>query len=160
MKKNTSLRMLLRSPVKTAVTLLLIAAASFLFLYNLLDYAMTKREYDRTYSQYHGYFSVMHEEDQSVGARSLEFFLSDPKSNPAWTGNPPYELYHTRTLTAEELETLSALPYVTRAEQRYMTGGLSDFKRIYTYKTVLLFVNMNNTKRIVFEGTMTAPASI
>ena len=47
MKKSTSLRMLLRSPVKTAVTLLLIAAASFLFLYNLLDYAMTKREYDR-----------------------------------------------------------------------------------------------------------------
>ena len=54
MKKNTSLRMLLRSPVKTAVTLLLIAAASFLFLYNLLDYAMTKREYDRTYSRIGG----------------------------------------------------------------------------------------------------------
>ena len=34
MKKSTSLRMLLRSPVKTVVTLLLIAAASFLFLYN------------------------------------------------------------------------------------------------------------------------------
>ena len=86
MRKSTSLRMLLRSPVKTAVTLLLIAAASFLFLYNLLDYAMTKREYDRTYSQYHGYFSVMHPEDAEVRTDGGEFFLSDPESNPAWSG--------------------------------------------------------------------------
>ena len=153
MKKSTSLRMLLRSPLKTAVTLLLIAAASFLFLYNLLDYAMTKREYDRTYANYHGYFSVMHEEDQLAEARAMYFFLSDPKSNPAWTGEPPYELYHTRTLTAEEIETLSALPYVTRAEQRYMTGGLSDYRRIYTYRSLLVGINLNNTKRVVIEGT-------
>ena len=153
MKKSTSLRMLLRSPVKTAVTLLLIAAASFLFLYNLLDYAMTKREYDRTYSQYHGYFSVMHQEDQLAEARAIDFFLSDPNSNPAWTGEPAYELYHTRTLTAEELKMLSTLPYVTRAEQRYMTGGLSDYKRIYTYRSLLIGINLNNTKRVVIEGT-------
>ena len=153
MKKSTSLRMLLRSPVKTAVTLLLIAAASFLFLYNLLDYAMTRRNYDRTYSQYHGYFSVMHQEDQLAEARGMAFFLSDPKSNPAWAGNLPYELYHTRTLTAEELETLSALPYVTRMEQRYMTGGLADFRRIYVYRSLLTGINVNNTKRVVIEGT-------
>ena len=153
MRKSTSLRMLLRSPVKTAVTLLLIAAASFLFLYNLLDYAITKREYDRTYGQYHGYFSVMHQEDQLAEARGMDFFLSDPKSNPAWVGVPAYELYHTRTLTAEELEMLAALPYVTRAEQRYMTGGLADCRRIYTYRSLLIGINVNNTKRIVIEGT-------
>ena len=150
MRKTTSLRMLLRSPVKTAVTFLLIAAASFLFLYNLLDYAMTKREYARTYSRYHGYFSVMHQEDQLVEAQAWPYFLSDPKSNPACTGEPPYELYHTRTLTAEELETLTSLPDVTRMEQRYMTGGLADFRRIYIYKSMLLSINPMNTKRIVF----------
>ncbi len=153
MKKSTSVRMLLRSPVKTAVTLVLIAAASFLFLYNLLDYAMTKRNYDRTYSRYHGYFSVMHQEDQMAEASGMAAFLSDPKSNPAWTGTLPYELYHTKTLTAEELETLSALPYVTRMEQRYMTGGLADYRRIYVYRSLLIGINVNNTKRIVIEGT-------
>ena len=96
MKKSTSLRMLLRSPVKTAVTLVLIAAASFLFLYNLLDYAMTRRNYGRTYASYHGYLSVLHPEDRLVGENDYEFsasnwfFLSDPAANPAWTGEMPY----------------------------------------------------------------------
>ena len=161
MKKSISLRMLLRSPIKTAVTLVLIAAASFLFLYNLLDYAMTKRNYDRTYSQYHGYLSVLHPEDRLVGrevgwdyARNELFFLSDPAANPAYAGYPSYEANHLRSLTEEELETVSALPYVSRVEKRYMTGGIADFDRTYTYNGNDSFAFFHNTSRIVFEGTL------
>ena len=153
MKKSTSLRMLLRSPVKTAVTLLLIAAASFLFLYNLLDYAMTKREYDRTYSQYHGYFSVMHPEDQEVRSSGTTFFLSDRWGNPAYGGSFPYELYHQRSLSGEELAYLSSLPYVSKTEKRYMTGGLADFPRLAAYDSERKYTRFVNTSRVVFEAT-------
>ncbi len=152
MKKSTSLRMLLRSPVKTAVTLVLIAAASFLFLYNLLDYAMTKREYDRTYKNYHGYFSVVHPEDQETRS-GMVFFLSDKEGNPAYAGSYPYELYHQKSLSGEELEYLSNLPYVSKAEKRYMTGGLADFPRLAEYDSDLKYNRFVNTSRVVFEAT-------
>ena len=161
MKKSTSLRMLLRSPVKTAVTLLLIAAASFLFLYNLLDYAMTRREYTRTYAAYHGTFSVMRPEDRNVGAPAEDqfatrgyFFASDPKADPAYTGVVPYEEYHMRSLTAADLEAIETLPYVTRAEKRYMTGGIADFQRSWSYTGLTIVRFFHQTKRIVFTAAV------
>ena len=158
MKKSTSLRMLLRSPVKTAVTLLLIAAASFLFLYNLLDYAMTRREYDRNYGEYHGFVSLLHPEDRLVGESDYwrledRFFISDPASDPAWTGDYPYEQYHLRSFTREELEELSALPYVSRVEHHYMTPGVSDFPRYFYYTSMGCYARYLYSSRAVFEGT-------
>ncbi|MBR5701496.1 MAG: type II toxin-antitoxin system mRNA interferase toxin, RelE/StbE family, partial [Oscillospiraceae bacterium] len=158
MKKSTSLRMLLRSPVKTAVTLLLIAAASFLFLYNLLDYAMTKRNYDRTYSQYHGYLSLLHPEDRLLGETSdwwmqRYFFISDPASDPAYTGDYPEELYHLRSFTGEEMEKLTSMPYVSRAEKHYMTGGITDFPRRFYYTSMGCYARINYASRVILEGT-------
>ena len=158
MKKSTSLRMLLRSPVKTAVTLVLIAAASFLFLYNLLDYAMTRRNYGRTYASYHGYLSVLHPEDRLVGENDYEFsasnwfFLSDPAANPAWTGEMPYENSHLRSLTAAEVRELAALPGVTAVEKRYMTGGIADFPRLSTYNSNINYSFYVHTNRLVFTA--------
>ena len=158
MRKSTSLRMLLRSPVKTAVTLLLIAAASFLFLYNLLDYAMTKREYDRNYSQYHGYVNLLHQEDQLLAETyynrlELRFFLSDPASNPAYTGDYPYEQYHLRSFSGEELENLASLPYVSRMEKHYMTGGIASFPRWAYFTTMGCYQHALYSSRVVFEAT-------
>ena len=44
MKKTTALKTLLRAPVKTLLTLLLIAAASFALFSRITDYAVTTRE--------------------------------------------------------------------------------------------------------------------
>ncbi len=156
MKKTISLRMLLRSPVKTAVTLLLIAAASFLFLYNLLDYAMTKRNYDRTYAAYHGYFSMLRQEDREVetDANVGTFFLSDPAGNPAWVESVPYEDYHMRTVTAEDLEAIRSLPYVSRVERRYMTGGIAEYPRRFIKDGMAVVEFFNNISRVVFTATL------
>ena len=153
MKRSTGIRMLLRSPVKTIVTLVLIAAASFLFLYNLLDYAMTKREYERHYGQYHGYFTIQHPEDRLVQVAGDDFFLSDRYGNPAYAGNPPYELYHLSSLTKAELEQVSGLPYISETQTRYMTGGIADFPRLFLYDRNLMHVRFLNTTRLVLEGT-------
>ncbi len=158
MKKNIGIRMLLRSPVKTAVTLVLIAAASFLFLYNLLDYAITQREYDRNYKQYHGYFTLMHPQDQLVGENNdwplqSRFFVSDPTSNPAYTEQYPYEQYHLRSFSREEVESIASLPYVTRVENRYITGGLADFPRYFYYTSMGCYAKFLYSSRVVLEGT-------
>ena len=160
MKKSTSLRMLLRSPVKTAVTLLLIAAASFLFLYNLLDYAMTKREYDRTYSAYHGYFSLrtpevqVHNDRWGLASKPY-FFVSDEKANPAYDGSRyAYDNYHQPDLEAETVERVLALPYVEYASPRYMTAGQSEYKRIFTYCLDWDLSFFNYGERLVVEGTL------
>ena len=58
MRASLALKQLLRSPVKNLLTLLLIAASSFLLIYNALDYAVTKREYTRVYDSYRGYVNV------------------------------------------------------------------------------------------------------
>ncbi len=158
MKKTDSLRMLLRSPVKTAVTMILIAAASFLFLYNLLDYAMTKREYDRNYGEYHGYVSLLHPEDRLLGETSdwwmqRYHFISDPASDPAYTGDYPYELYHLRSFTGEEMEELTSMPYVTRVEKHYMTGGTAAFPRWFYYTSLGCYARINYASRVILEGT-------
>ena len=49
---------LYRSPVKTVVTLLLLAAAAFLFLYNLGEYAVSDREYREARDKYQGVLTV------------------------------------------------------------------------------------------------------
>ncbi|MBR5701954.1 MAG: type II toxin-antitoxin system mRNA interferase toxin, RelE/StbE family, partial [Oscillospiraceae bacterium] len=160
MRKSTSLRMLLRSPVKTAVTLLLIAAASFLFLYNLLDYAMTKREYTRTYDSYHGYFSLV--EADRPGYRNYwgtgsqpYFFVSDPAVNPAYNGDKyPYAAYHLRDLDRETVEKVVSLPYVTAVSPRYFTAGLSEYPRLFTYCQNYDYAFFDFTERIILEGTL------
>ena len=162
MKKSAGIRMLLRSPVKTAVTLVLIAAASFLFLYNLLDYAMTKREYTRTYDSYHGYFSVV--EADRPGYRNLwgtacqpYFFVSDPSVNLAYHEEKyPYSAYHLQDLTRETVEKISSLPYVTAASPRYFTAGQSEYPRIFTYCQNYEFASFDFTQRIILEGTLEA----
>ena len=57
------LKSLYRSPMKTTVTLLLLAAAAFLFLYNLSEYAVSDREYREARDKYEGVLTV---EEQAV----------------------------------------------------------------------------------------------
>ena len=54
MRKMLSWKLVLRARLKTALTLLLIVAATFLFLYNLLEYTMTDRQYQEAMAQYCG----------------------------------------------------------------------------------------------------------
>ena len=46
------IRSLYRSPLKTAITLLLLSAAAFLFLYNLSEYSVSDREYREARDRY------------------------------------------------------------------------------------------------------------
>ena len=128
------LKSIYRSPLKTVVTLLLLAAAAFLFLYNLGEYAVSDREYREARDKYEGVLTV---EEAPVSARLAmfnDFFLITDPTNPGRTfGEVSYETYHHESLHADTLETLSALPYISRTERRYMTAGVSpDYVRLDT----------------------------
>ena len=125
MKQTKALRTLVRSPMKTAVTLLLLAATAFLFLYNLGEYAVSDREYREARDQYEGVLTV-EEEPVPDNTDSGDYFLLTDKSWEAETwGEFSYETLHQKSLGEELVEELGSLPHVSRVEKRYLTAGVS-----------------------------------
>ena len=143
MKLRTHLLSLCRSPLKTILTLLLLAAAAFLFLYNLSEYSVSDREYREARDRYEGVLTV---EEQPVPATSdrnnFLFTMEDIRdsvykaTDNSSGGHPTYEYYHQKSLGEDLMETLSSLPYVSRVEKRYLTAGVSPvYYRLDTDKS-------------------------
>ena len=145
------IRSLIRSPLKTGLTLLLLAAAAFLFLYNLSEYTATSRQYTEAKAHYQGVLTVEEESvAEQVDARYAFFLLTD-ETNPGRTWDRfTYEEYHHRSLSPETVEALSALPFVSRAERRYMTAGVSgEYLRLDTDQNYFAY-----NSRLILEGTL------
>ncbi len=118
MRKSIALKQLLRAPLKTLLTFLLIAAASFTLFSRVADYAVTTRERENAMGYYKGVAAL----DNTTPETVLEFedfsYIIDGEKKP-WP-------------TDEQLQEFSSLPGVTLAETRYMTAGLIEgCKRIF-----------------------------
>ncbi len=124
-KPTKSLRTLVRSPLKTAVTLLLLAAAAFLFLYNLGEYAVSDREYREARDKYEGVLTVEEAPIPDNTNSGDYFLLTDPSWEPETWGEVTYDACHQQSLGKETVEKLSTLPHVSRVEKRYLTAGVS-----------------------------------
>jgi ABC-type lipoprotein release transport system permease subunit len=152
MKNRYAFKMLLRSPVKTLITLLLLSVASFLFLYNLSGYLIQIEASKQVEESCRGVLTVEHGMVRSFLDTRLfnAFMLSDP-TNPAETyGRYLYEDYHHQPLTQEEVESLASLPYVDSVDKRYMTAGVSaEYVRLDTYREFF-----SNSDRCVIEATV------
>ena len=98
MKLRTHLPSLYRSSLKTFLTLLLLAAAAFLFLYNLGEYAVSDREYREARDRYEGVLTVEEALDPDPGEQYLR---------------------------EELIEQLAELPHISRVERRWLTAGVS-----------------------------------
>ncbi len=124
-------RSLYRSPLKTLVTLLLLAAAAFLFLYNLSEYSISDREYREARDRYEGVLTV---EVGSVPENTTVydlFLLTDETGRTPAYDTPifnfltlNYESHHQQSLTEDLLETLGSLPHISRVDRRYLTAGV------------------------------------
>ena len=141
MKLRTHLQSLIRSPLKTLLTLLLLAAAAFLFLYNLSEYSVSDREYREARDKYEGVLTV--EEEPVAATRDRNHFLfTESGERQAYYeiensigADLTYERFHQKSLGEDLMEKLSALPYVSRVEKRYLTAGVSpDYYRLDTDK--------------------------
>ena len=139
MRKSLTLKMLLRSPLKTLLTFLLIAAASFTLFSRVTDYVITNRETANAEKFYHGVAAL----DNTVpdimvsGEKEGVFFsIGHETENKPW----PEE---------EKIKEFSSLPGVTLADTRYMTAGLvEDYKRLVDEHS-----SAYSLGRFVLEGT-------
>ncbi len=133
MKISNHIKSLYRSPLKTTLTLLLLAAAAFLFLYNLSEYSVADREYREARDRYEGVLTV---EEQIVpdNPTVLDFFLlSDETGRTDKYGklyvntglDLTYENYHQKSLGEDVIKALGSLLHVSRVEKRYLTAGVA-----------------------------------
>ena len=153
MKNSYAFKMLLRSPVKTALTVLLLAVAAFLLLDNLSSYAMQTQAIRQAEDKVEGVLTVERSPVRSPwdGTRST-FLLSDP-TNPGETYREDcsYESTHHEALSASDLEALATLPYIDTVDRRYMTAGVSeDYFRIDG-----AYADYGYMDRLVIEATVT-----
>ena len=159
---KTWYKTLLRSPVKTIVTFLLLAASSFLMIYNLADYALNKREYRRTAASYRGVLTVDSGTPATAADKSFAqhkmyptFLFTDETVHSAYADKFSAAGFHKPGMSAEMTETLSTLPYVSRTSPRYMTAGISpDRYRLNLPFPVTGFTNNEYAARLVLEATI------
>lgn len=127
MKKSIALKTLLRSPLKTMLTFLLIAASSFALFSRVTDYAVTTRETRNAESLYHAVASL----DNEVPDVYIDIPVSSPNGWSMAGYGDIYEMEDKPWPTEEELAEFSSLPGVTTADTRYTTAGrVEDYKRL------------------------------
>ena len=155
MRSIFSLKALLRTPVKTLITFLLLAAVSFAFFSRVSEYAVTSRELNRIATGYQGVGMIEREAPPRVDFSYDDALMLDERIPPALIASmgDDYEQFIKQRytpLTVEEIEALSKLPYISRISSRYMSAGVSEdgFLRANTN-----YNYYNYTHRFVIEGT-------
>ena len=114
MRPLLSIKTLFRTPLKTFLIFILIAAASFAVFSRVTDLAITSREVSRVSSFYRGICAL----DTGVPTNTSDLVRSSMLSLP--NDVPP-------ALTKEEINAFSSLKQVTSVDTRYMTAGIIDF---------------------------------
>ena len=138
---------LLRSPVKTVLTVLLLTAAAFLLLDNLSSYAMQTEAVREAEEKVEGVLTVERSPvREPAGGSENYFLLTEMGENYA---RYSYDSVHHTALNETELEALEALPYIDGVDRRYMTAGVSaDYGRIDGP-----YANYGYMDRLVIEAT-------
>ena len=151
MRPTLSIRMLLRSPLKTLLMVALLAGISFALFLRISEYSLTAGEFERTKAAYRGVgiVEIAPAEYFDIGSPK---YLTGTWYNPDNSLDGTWEGARYPALTAEQMDAVAALPYITSTSTRYMTAGVSStYKRVDAYKTFYDY-----TTRHVFEGTLGA----
>jgi len=131
MKTKISLKTLYRSPVKTVLTFILLAAVTFALFSQVLEYVVASRETERAVAEYIGTGSVEVEPPYptTLSVRTPRYSYSDPRVPiDIWVNEKEIirSAYPYKRLNSQQIAAIAALPYVTDIDTRYMTAGVSD----------------------------------
>ena len=153
MRLSLALKTLLRSPVRTLLTFVLLGTVTFMFVSKTAEYAATAREMDNAAKRYTLVAAVESKPARKTNPASPEYINADPrmaqrrseKQNWIYNNNLRY-----RPLTEEQTAAISKLPYVMATDKRYMTAGVSD--KYYRLDDGIYYYNY--TSRCVIEATL------
>ncbi|MBO4675931.1 MAG: hypothetical protein J5633_00135 [Oscillospiraceae bacterium] len=156
MKSSLWIKTLLRSPVRTIVTWVLLLAAAFQFTLSLTDYLSTRKGLEEAKDRMKGALSLEHAPGLDPNAPGMKagtnlFLMYDP-TGPG-TGMEQYDSaqYHAAKITDAELETLAAYPGVAQVEVRTMAAGVSEYIRPDNVGDVVVIPYKD---RLVLEATV------
>lgn len=152
MKPLISIKTLYRSPIRTLLTFILLAVVTIAFFSQTAEYAITSREFNNAIQAYYGigtaeiappvdtipslpyYINADLRVAQSYSKEEKEYYLNTIRYQP---------------LAQEQINAISALPYISSTDARYMTAGVSD-----TFWRLDEVEFYNYTLRCVIEGTL------
>ncbi len=152
MKPRISLKILYRSPVRTALTFFLLVAVTFALFSQVLEYSVAKREMEKAVESYKGMGSVVNGEfGYEMNVPFAYIFTDERVENhvlpegfeTAWRqlGYEP--------LTDEQIDQITNLPYVSYIDMRYLTAGVTQYRRLDHY-----YGSYEYTHNCVIEGTV------
>ena len=133
MRAGLSLKTLYRSPVRTVLTFILLAAVTFALVSQVLEYSVAKREMDKMVELYDGALNVESGKFSGMNESVPAYIYSDKRVSQGALPTSFYERYQNlgyEPLSHEQIEAISELPYVTYTDTRYMTAGVSKYRRL------------------------------
>lgn len=155
MRPKLALKTLLRSPARTVLIFILLAAVTFALFSQVMEYSITSREMKKAVSLYNGVTAVESspapEEAKDMSTPLIMF--SDERVNAEVLPEHWRNIYENLSydhLTQEQTDKIDSLPYVTYTDTRYMTAGYSD--TYYRVDDGIEFYEYTN--QCVVEGTV------
>ena len=128
MKKSIALKQMLRAPMKTLLTFLLIAAASFALFSRVTDFAVTMRENKEVEGCYYATAGLGNYVPSSfVFTESVD----SPDGSAGTSYGFMYKMEQKPEPTKEQMEEFKSLPGVTLVDRICWTAGrVEDYKRL------------------------------
>jgi len=133
MKPRISLKILYRSPVRTALTFILLVAVTFALFSQVLEYSVAKREMEKAVNSYKGVGSVVNGQFVNELSDSFGYMFADQRVENHVVPEPFETLYRGggyESLTDEQIEAITNMPYVSYVDTRYLTAGVTQYRRL------------------------------
>ena len=118
---------LVRSPLKTILTFVLLGVTAFFFVFNLSTYVSQQKTAKEVEDGTIGVLTAENVPPQMMMNPLYGYFpVTDPTNPVTPKGQITYENVHQQPFSGSEEAALASLPYVTSADRRYMTAGVSE----------------------------------
>jgi len=149
------MKTLMRSPIRTLLTVVLLGVVTFAFFSRTAEYAIMLREMSSAARRLRGVGAV----ELEAAIRSpvnVPHVLADPRLDGNYVfGDASYYINRYRLLTQEQIEAVAGLPYVSSVSTRYMSAGVSGtYSRLQDGNDNQNANYFNYLRRLVIEATL------